>query len=42
MKILHISDTHGFHNLLTIPKDIDMVIHSGDSTNYKDLYKNEV
>lgn len=41
MKILHISDTHGFHNLLTIPEDIDMIIHSGDTTNYKDLYKNQ-
>lgn len=35
MKILHISDTHGFHNLF--PKntfdDIEMVIHSGDCSN---------
>ena len=35
MKILHISDTHGFHN--DFPKDrfdgIDMVIHSGDCSN---------
>ena len=35
MKILHISDTHGMHNLF--PRDmfegIDMVIHSGDCSN---------
>jgi len=41
MNIWHISDTHSFHNLLTIPKDIDIVIHSGDASNYKDIYKNE-
>jgi Icc-related predicted phosphoesterase len=35
MKILHISDTHGFHD--GFPKDyfngIDMIIHSGDCSN---------
>jgi Icc-related predicted phosphoesterase len=35
MKILHISDTHGFHD--DFPKDyfngIDMIIHSGDCSN---------
>lgn len=39
MKILHISDTHGFHN--QFPKEtfdgIDMVIHSGDCSNSKNL-----
>ena len=33
LKIWHISDTHGYHNLLDIPKNIDIVIHSGDATN---------
>jgi Icc-related predicted phosphoesterase len=41
MKIFHISDTHGFHELLEIPEGIDMVIHSGDHSNYHDVYKNE-
>jgi len=41
MKIWHISDTHGYHNLLVIPEDIDLVIHSGDFSNYRDPYKNE-
>ncbi len=35
MKIYCISDTHGFHDQLTIPSDIDMVIHSGDCSNIK-------
>ena len=39
MKILHISDTHGFHN--DFPKGhfdgIDMVIHSGDCSNSRYL-----
>lgn len=41
MKIWHISDTHTFHGLLTIPDGIDMVIHSGDATNPKDPYQNK-
>lgn len=41
MKIWHIGDTHSYHNLLTIPEGIDMVIHSGDHSNYRDVYKNE-
>ena len=40
MKIWHISDTHSYHGLLKIPK-ADMVIHSGDISNYYDVYKNE-
>lgn len=39
MKILHISDTHGMHN--EFPKEtfdgIDMVIHSGDCSNSRNL-----
>lgn len=40
-KIWHISDTHGYHHLLDVPEGIDIVIHSGDFSNYKDFYKNE-
>jgi len=39
MKIWHISDTHTYHGLLDIPKDIDMVIHSGDCSNPQDVVK---
>lgn len=41
MKIWHISDTHSYHKFLEIPEDIDMVIHSGDFSNYHDVLKNE-
>ena len=41
MKIWHISDTHGFHELLQIPEGIDMVIHSGDCSNVREPYNNE-
>ena len=41
MKIWHISDTHSYHGLLKVPENIDTVIHSGDFTNHKDVYKNE-
>jgi Icc-related predicted phosphoesterase len=34
MRILHISDTHGYHDYLKIKeKDVDMIIHSGDYSN---------
>jgi Icc-related predicted phosphoesterase len=42
MRILHISDTHASHYLLNIPKNIDMIIHSGDESNYYEFYKNEI
>lgn len=41
MKGWHISDTHSYHRLLQVPKDIDIVFHTGDFSNYKDVYKNE-
>lgn len=41
MKIWHISDTHTFHGQLTIPKDIDMVIFTGDCSNPRELIPNE-
>lgn len=40
-KIWHISDTHSYHGLLSPPENIDVVIHSGDFSNYYDVYKNE-
>lgn len=43
MKLLHLSDTHSFHGLFPMSRfdDIDVVIHSGDCSNYKDPYRNE-
>lgn len=41
MNIWHISDTHTYHELLTIPEGIDMVIFSGDCSNPRDPYANE-
>ena len=40
MKIWHISDTHGWHDNLTIPDDIDVLIHSGDAANLRDIHQN--
>jgi Icc-related predicted phosphoesterase len=44
MKILHISDTHGFHELIPLSRfdGVDMVIHSGDCSNYKDYTINQL
>lgn len=43
MNILHISDTHGFHGMFPNErfKDVDVVIHSGDCSNWMDPYRNE-
>jgi predicted phosphodiesterase len=43
MKILHISDTHGYHNQFpdTTWEGIDVVVHSGDCSNYYDVVRNE-
>ena len=41
MKIWHISDTHGLHGQLQVPDGIDVVVHSGDASNYLDPYRNE-
>jgi predicted phosphodiesterase len=43
MRILHISDTHGFHSKFPEQRfeGIDIVIHSGDCSNYMDPYRNE-
>ena len=40
MKIWHISDSHGFHEELKIPEDVDITIHSGDCSNIKSKYEN--
>jgi Icc-related predicted phosphoesterase len=39
LKLWHISDTHSYHNLLQVP-ECDIVIFSGDESNYKDPYLN--
>ena len=41
MKIWHFGDSHSYHELLVVPKDIDLVIFSGDCSNPRDIYKNE-
>ena len=41
MKIWHISDTHMNHGQLQIPEGVDLVVHSGDATNWADPYRNE-
>jgi len=44
MKILHISDTHGFHGMFPNErfKDVDVVVHSGDCSNWRDVGRNSV
>lgn len=42
MIIWHISDTHQYHELLKIPNNIDIVIHSGDASNVKNPHLNYV
>ncbi len=41
VKVWHIGDTHTYHRLLKVPKNIDLVIFSGDCSNPRDRYKNE-
>jgi Icc-related predicted phosphoesterase len=40
LKIWHISDTHTYHNILTIPENIDIVIFSGDCSNPQNTLQN--
>ena len=40
LKIWHISDTHTFHEMLTIPENIDVVIFSGDCSNPREPLPN--
>lgn len=43
MNIVHISDTHAAHDQLQLKlKGVDVLIHSGDESNYKDVGFNEV
>ena len=42
MKILHISDTHGFHQSISNFDGIDVVIHSGDCSNWRDVARNSI
>jgi len=41
VRIWHISDTHTYQGQLIIPEGIDLAIHSGDATNYRDPIRNE-
>lgn len=40
MKAWHITDTHGQHESLTLPDNIDIIIHTGDCSNTKNPTKN--
>lgn len=40
MRVWHISDTHGLHDQLKTPQDVDVVVHSGDASNTRDPIKN--
>jgi Icc-related predicted phosphoesterase len=41
MVIWHFSDTHGYHDLLNVPENIDIAIFSGDCSNFRDVYRSE-
>jgi len=41
VKLWHISDTHGLHSSLKVPTGIDIVIHSGDASNFRDPWLNK-
>lgn len=43
IKILHISDTHGMHDQMNLDyiNSFDLVVHTGDATNYMDPNFNE-
>ena len=41
IRIWHISDTHSYHGYLKMPKNVDIVIHSGDAGNARDQYRSE-
>lgn len=41
MKIVHISDTHGHHKKLLLPKS-DILVHSGDFSGVHGAYKEEI
>jgi predicted phosphodiesterase len=35
MKTLFISDTHGYHDHLLVEDNTEMIIHSGDASNFR-------
>ena len=39
MKLLHITDTHTYHNQLKL-QDADVLCFTGDATNYRDPHLN--
>lgn len=41
LKVFCIGCTHGFHESIKIPDGIDMIIHTGDESNYKNVYLNK-
>ena len=41
MKIQHISDSHCKHSQINISTDVDLIIHSGDASNSRNVYENE-
>lgn len=40
IRVWHISDTHAFEKQLIVPENIDLVIHSGDISNYREARLN--
>ena len=41
MKLWFISDTHNQHELLSIPNDVDAVVHCGDESDSGNAWLNE-
>lgn len=41
LRTWHISDTHHNHSQLAVPPDIDIVVHTGDASNWRDPFRNE-
>ena len=41
LRIFHFGDTHNYHDLLTVPKDLDIMVFSGDCSNPRNPYNNE-
>ena len=42
MKILHITDTHGYHHEMNLNLDgVDVLVHTGDATHHRNSFFNE-
>lgn len=41
LRIFCIGCTHSFHGMINIPENIDMIIHTGDESNYRNAIMNE-